>query len=393
MDAEITTGKPTASKKFIVVALSGAVPIHLSPRGQRTLHLMNALQAYGQVERVGGDNIPQWLAGSSERKTSSWYRQLVRRLVYRVLIDKYEISVWRELRRWRPSADVVVLVAHPCSHLSIAARKLSRKGIPFVVDIGDPWILTNSSPEVGGLSKWRAQRQERRVWNLAAGVIVTTQAQGDALRELFPHLRVLVRPNGYSPIDDIKDQRVSAASTRDPNELHLVHYGSLYGRRVNFRKIFQRLSESGKWQKITLHQYGSDWEGALESISDTIEIDHRSPISWAEVIAGAHAFDAAVVIGWRNVAQMPSKTVQYLTLPIPRIAISTSDDGDALAAYVADRPGWALIDDVSEQAAQIVADHVAKQWSDTELQAPKDESWAGVERLLGAFVNETTSGI
>ncbi len=386
MDAEIRAGKLTKSKKFIVVAWSGAVPIHLSPRGQRTLHLMNALQAYGHVERVGGGSVPQWLAGSSERTTSSWYRQLARRLVYSVLIDKYEVSVWRDLHAWRPSGNVAVLVAYPCSHLSVAACKLAHSGIPYIVDIGDPWILTNPSPEGGWLRKWRARRQERKLWSKATGAIVTTQAQGDALKRLFPHLRVLVRPNGYSSTNDQGDRPTDITRGSETNELHLVHYGSLYGERVDFEKIFQRLAASGLWQKITLHQYGSDWEGALESISDTIEVDHRSPISWAEVLAGAHAFDAAIVIGWRNAAQMPSKTVQYLTLPIPRIAMVNAGNKDALATYVTDKPSWVTVDDQDHRASEIVATHISNAWSSIDLQAPESESWESVERVLGDFV-------
>jgi glycosyltransferase involved in cell wall biosynthesis len=378
-------------RKFVVVAWSGAVPIHLSPRGQRARHLVSALREYGNVERVGGSNIPQWLAGSSERMTSSWYRQLARRIVYSVLIDKYEFAVWRELRSWHPHADAAVLVAYPCSPLSIAARKLTGRSIPYIVDIGDPWILTNPTPEGGRLRKWRAKRQERKLWNSAVGAIVTTETQGDALKDLFPHLRVLVRPNGYRTNDeDLVDQQVSAAPAHDTDELHLVHYGSLYGERVNFGKIFRSLAMSGRWKNIILHQYGSDWENMLSSISDCCEIRYRPPITWSEVLSGARMFHAAIVIGWCNPRQMPSKAVQYLTLPIPRLAMVTPDSTDALARYVADKPGWILVNDEDDDVAQIIADHVSKPWADADLEAPDDESWANVERVLGAFISSST---
>lgn len=376
--------------RFGVVAWSERLPIDFSPRGQRTEHLINALQRYGEVERIGEKNIPQWLAGDGKRTTSSWYRRLARGLTSHVLLDKYEITARQSLRRWCPKVDAAVLVGYPCSPLPFAAQKLVHNHIPYIVDIGDPWMLTNPYPEGGWLQRRRAARLERRLWASARGVIVTTQGQGDALRGLFPHLRVLVRPNGYNSPDVEASSPVPNAKKNPGNELRLVHYGSLYGARVNFARIFQRLADSGEWDKVVLRQYGPDWEGSLEAISDHVEVDRRPPISWAEVLAEAHIFHAAVVIGWQNPAQMPSKAVQYLTLPIPRIAMVNSGSEDALAAYVADKPGWAVIDE-ENGAASIVASHLSKRWAQVDLQVPGSESWEAVEHVLGGFVVDVTA--
>jgi glycosyltransferase involved in cell wall biosynthesis len=375
----------TPPTRFAVVSWSGDVPIHLSPRGQRTEHLINALARYGQVERVGGDNIPQWLAGDSKRTTSSWYRRLARSLVYSALIDKHEIAARRSLRRWSPAVDAAVLVGYPCSPLPFAAHQLARSRIPYLVDIGDPWMLTNPHPEGRRLRRSRAARWERKLWASARGVIVTTHGQGEALRRLFPHLRVLVRPNGYNPPETKAAPPANMPAAGVGNELRLVHYGSLYGARVDLGRIFQQLARSGKWDKITLRQYGPDWEGALQSISDSVGVDHRAPISWAEVLSEAHTFHAAVVIGWQNAERMPSKTVQYLTLPIPRIAMVNAGKADALAAYVIDKPGWAVVEDDSHDASEIVAAHLAKTWTSADLRAPECESWDAVEHVLGDF--------
>lgn len=340
---------------------------------------------HGPVERVGGGNLPQWLAGDSKRTKSSWYRRLAHSLIYSVLIDKHEIAARRSLRSWSPAVNAAVLVGYPCSPLPFAAHKLARNRIPYIVDIGDPWMLTNPHPEGGWLRQSRAARYERKLWASARGVIVTTQGQGEALRRLFPHLRVLVRPNGYNPPETkaVSPTHIPAASV--DKELRLVHYGSLYGARVNFKRIVQQLARSGRWDKITLRQYGPDWEGVLQSISSSIEVDHRSPISWAEVLAEAHTFHAAIVIGWQNAGRMPSKTVQYLTLPIPRIAMVNAGNADALATYVTDKPGWVVVEDNGHHAAEIVAAHLAKRWRPDDLQAPEGESWEAVEQVLGDF--------
>jgi hypothetical protein len=88
---------------------------------------------------------------------------------------------------------------------------------------------------------------------------------------------------------------------------------------------------------------------------------------------------------------MPSKAVQYLTLPIPRIAVVNSGDVDALAEYVMDRPGWAVIDDENTMASEIVASHLLRPWRQIDLQAPASESWDAVEHALGDFVVDVTA--
>jgi glycosyltransferase involved in cell wall biosynthesis len=373
-------------RRFAVVAWSGSVPLHLSPRGQRTTHLINALEPHGDVARVGGENIPRWLAGDGERTASSWYRRLGRELMHSILIDKYEIAARRALRSWSPRVDAAVLVGHPFSPLSLAAHRLASDRVPYIVDVGDPWVLTNPHPDGRWLRRARAARWERELWSSARGVVVTTAGQGDALKTLFPHLRVLVRPNGYNALLDQPPTHVPRQLER---ELRLVHYGSLHGARVDFTRIFENLAHSGRWDKITLCQYGPDWEGALDSVSRWADVECRSPLPWVDIVAQAHAFHAAVVIGWRNPAQMPSKTVQYLTLPIPRIAIATADSADALATYVADKPGWILLADTCRNASNALDAHLSKPWNPADLRAPEAESWEAVERVLGDFAVDT----
>jgi Glycosyl transferase 4-like domain len=370
-----------------VVSWSGAAPIHLSPRGQRTQFLIGSLESYGTVERIGGD-IPQWLAGSNERRKSSWHRRSARRLALSVLVDKYELSVRRALSGWQPEVDAAVLVGFPWSPLAVAAHKLAGRGIPFVVDVGDPWELTNPEPEGNWLRRWRSRRQEESLWRRAAGAIVTTQGQGQGLERLFPHLRILVRPNGYLPAEPPEAR--AAPAPRGDGELRLVHYGSLYGGRVDFPALFRRLGESGRWRRISLCQYGPDWEEALKAIPPEVSVDHRPAVSWQQVLAEACGFDAAVVLGWSNPAKMPSKAVQYLTLPLPRIAMTTADPTDALASYVADKPGWTAVNPSTADPAGIVGEQLARHWSEEDLRAPEGESWARVAQTLGAFVVATS---
>ncbi len=374
-------------RRFAVVSWSGAQPLHLSPRGQRTEAHLRALAEFGEVERVGAGRIPQWLGGDSSRRRSSLARRLARRAVAAVLVDKYEPGAWRALRGWQPEADAAVLIGFPWAPLPLAADRLAAAGIPYVVDIGDPWVLTNPHPTGSALRRWRARRQERQLWRNADGVVITTAAQGEALRALFPQLRVLVRPNGYN---ETEPATAPASPPRPADELRLVHYGSLYGERVDIAAFFARLRASGRWRRITLVQYGPDWDGLLDPVAGEIEVDRRSARPWPEILAEAPEFDAALVIGWADPAKLPSKAVQYLTLPIPRLALATAAD-DSLGRYVAEMPGWATVADDDPEPAAAVAALVEREWDAAELAPPASESWQSVTASLGEFVAASAS--
>ena len=373
-------------RRLAVVWWSGGGNVALSPRGQRTQHLVAALARYAAVEQVGADSIPQWVAGDDTRRTSSRYRRIARKLLESVLIDKYEISARRNLHTWRPTVDGAVLVGFPWSPLPIAARKLSEMRVPYVVDVGDPWTLTNAA-RADFAVRSRAARAERFVWESARGAMVTTTGQAQALQRLFPHLRTLVRPNGYEPTPSATVRIQS--DDRNPRELRLVHYGTVHGSRADFRRVLERLARSGRWAHITLRQYGSDWEGALGAPIAGVTVDHRSPLPWEDILAAASEFDAALVLGWSNPAQLPSKTVQYLTLPIPRIAITSPHESDALASYLVDKPGWLTLNVNTEDAPDLVETHVTTRWTREQLAPPVGESWACVSEQLARFVADT----
>jgi hypothetical protein len=365
------------------------VPLHLSPRGQRTLHTVNALSRIGEVSREGAQGLPGWLAGDSTRTRSPRYRKAARRLLDEVLLDKYELSARSSLRHWDPSVDGAVLIGHPFSPLPVAAQRLAARDIPYLVDTGDPWILTNPRPDGGRVRQARGARSESKLWSSARGAIVTTAGQGAALSAIFPQLRVLVRPNGFTPVGTVEDFVRPPQTRAQDGELRLAHYGSLHGPRVDFAALLQLLAESQIWKRVVLHQYGPDWAGTLGSVSSQIRVEHHPPIPWDQVVGEAHQFDAAVVIGWRYPAQLPSKAVQYLTLPIPRLAMVNADPDDALATYVADKPGWLAVSSREDAAAARVAEHLAADWSIDELAPPEAESWEAVEQVLGEFAVAT----
>jgi hypothetical protein len=255
--------------------------------------------------------------------------------------------------------------------------------VPYVVDVGDPWALTVPEGRAAGrnLGLRRARSAERRLWSGAAGGIVTTAGQATALRQLFPELPVLIRPNGYV---SVQRQQVSAgvgtASSADDSVLRLAHFGDIYVARLEIERFLAALAREGSWDRIEFHQYGADWTGRLKA-QDVVTVVFHEPRPWSEIVDVAVGFDLAVVIGNRDPRTLPSKAVEYLQLPIPRLAVVEDVQHDALAQYVSTKPGWIVLGIDEDGSAEAVRDHLHRRWSNEDLAAPEEERWdqVGVE--------------
>jgi hypothetical protein len=299
------------------------------------------------------------------------------------LLDKYELWSRQRFRTWSPTAAGALLIGYPFSPLVYASRRLVALDIPYVVDIGDPWVLTlaGGEPATKNLARMRARVAERRMWEASSGAVVTTDRQAEALQSLFPRLPILVRPNGLEPLAS------DGEAPRPPHEvtrLRLAHFGEIHAPRLDFGPFLSRLAQSGRWQAVEFHQYGSDWTGTLKNQRDAI-VEFHTPQEWAEVVREARQYDLAVVVGNRDPSTLPSKTVAYLQLPIPRLAI-VLDAHDAVATYVADKPGWSVVQVNSDAAPGAVAAHLQTRWSSAQLAAPESELWQHVGDEIATFV-------
>ena len=113
--------------------------------------------------------------------------------------------------------------------------------------------------------------------------------------------------------------------------------------RVDVMPFLRRLSRSGMWKWIEVHQFGPDRTAALAEPPPRVKSVFHAPRPWSDVIGTTRDFDAAIAIGNLNPAQLPSKVIDYLVLPVPRIAITANPQLDATARYVADKVGWLVM--------------------------------------------------
>src|SRR5919108_367485 len=318
-DRVVDVGRPTVG----VVSYFAHHP--WGPRGLRTRAIIEALEPCCDVIAAAG---PQ---SDFARQTSRAVR-MVSFVGYKahemVGIDLHEAWSKRHVRRWKRRPDLVLAIGYPFSPAVEAARALAADDVPIVVDMSDPWALTAPSPAMGKVALLRARRAEERLWSIAAGAILTTRRQQRALSALFPHLRTRVRPNGYQPVD-VGPFRSPAR--RPDGDLRIGHFGNLYYARVRLVPFLTRLARSGLWKSITFEQFGNDWNRTLDDVPAGGRVGVHEPLPWPRVLDFARReLDLALVVGNVDPAQMPSKVIEYLTLPIPRLALVAPPGDDAI---------------------------------------------------------------
>jgi hypothetical protein len=376
-----TTTASAERPRLIVVSYFAHAP--LGPRGDRTQQVLSALERTWSIDVIARPVAP------NDATRLQVGRPFARRTLHlahsSVLLDKFEPWSARRFLRWDPQGAGALLVGFPFSPLVYAARRLTEAGIPYVVDVGDPWALTAERPLTRGLALWRARRAETRLWREAGGAIVTTEHQAAGLCALFPDLRILVRPNGFPAVDvTLADDRPSGAPS---GRLRIAHFGNVSSARLDIVPFLDSLSRSGLWDGVELHIFGSDWTGSLNDFAGGDVVFHELR-PWAEIVRTAGEYDLAMTIGNRDPQQLPSKAVAYLQLPIPRLAVVESPEEDALARYVADKNGWVTVRPDDDAAAAEVARHLSRTWTAGELAAPSSESWEEVAETIARFVWE-----
>jgi hypothetical protein len=377
--------RPRFGERRLAV-VSGYALKSLTPRGQRTQRLVERFERSWDVELVALPAV-QASANAAPGNGRAPWRRLAGDAVRMTLLDKWEPWSLRRLGRWQAQVDAGLLIAYPWSPVTYAARRLHRADVPYVVDAGDPWVLTSPGTDTSLLAKYRSRRAERAIWSGAAGAVVTTSQQAEVISGHFPALPILVRPNGYDPLPNGAAAPVRATADRDPDHLRLVHYGMLSFVRVDVGKLLEALAASGRWKSISFTQYGDDHAGMLARVPASVEVEFRSQQSWTDVLAGASQYDLAVVVGNWLTGQLPSKAVQYMTLPIPRLALGERETNDALAEYVSDRSGWLALAKDDPDAAERLWEHVERDWGEEDLAPPAEEAWPQVAERIGDFVS------
>lgn len=165
----------------------------------------------------------------------------------------------RELLRER-SADAIVSCGPPHPPHVAIAREADRAGIPFVLDLRDPWSLLQRIPEAvaSPLGRALARIDERAAIDTAALVVVTSDRHRDALRAVHPARagRIITVRNGSD------DDPLPAPS---PGEKFVIGYaGSVYLDR-DPSALFRAAGRLIRERQLTPDRFGIEFMGHVRT--------------------------------------------------------------------------------------------------------------------------------
>lgn len=230
-----------------------------------------------------------------------------------------------------------------------------RTGVPYVVDLQDPWRTDDyerpgAPPPPGGrkyqFARLVAWALEERTFRDAAGFISVSEDYLTTLRHRYAWMArrpSLCLPFGGSSADFSLARTLPAdtdpAFTRGPGEVHLLYTGSagpiLSG---SVQRLFHAVKEfralhPGDAARLRLHFVGTQYASAgtaralVQPLADTFgigdlvrEVPHR--IGYLASLRLQHACDGLLLLGSQDPAYSPSKLVPYVLSGRPVLTLA-----------------------------------------------------------------------
>jgi len=261
--------------------------------------------------------------------------------------------------------DRLVSVSDPfTAHLVALAAHRAHPGLPWLVDIGDPFSLQTTTPVNTQLLYRRLNRRvEERVLAAARAVTVTAPAVRERYIAAFPGAaaKIAVIPPLYAPPPPAATVEVFPRDGR----LRLLWVGTLY-RAVRdpgpLFDLFRRLLSGPLGADLKLHLMGDPGDCGDLVASAQRELQGRlvshGVVPRAIALAAARQAGCLVNIGNATAHQLPSKLAEYAASGRPILNLEGSD-ADTSRAFLAGHPAClslpAALAATPEGAAQVEA--------------------------------------
>ncbi len=269
----------------------------------------------------------------------AWPLHLTRRIGLRTLGWR----AWRALDRagarliGEEKPDLVLFTTTQFLTVTLGPRWLRRFGVPFVVDLQDPWVTNYYSrpgapPPPGGwkyrIARALAGRLEPAAFRPAAGFVSVSPAYLEELNTRYPWFSAkpqITIPFGVDePEFATAIARAAPVFTREPDRLHLVSVGAIgpimtFALRALFTQLQALRRESPELAtRLRVHFFGTSYapkDQAHPSVQpiareyglDDIVSESTARIPWDAAQATMRAADGLIVLTSDDPAYTPSK--------------------------------------------------------------------------------------
>ncbi len=285
------------------------------------------------------------LAGSVRREDARARRPLTVRSVLRTLLSMHFLS---ESLRWARDAarlarsitgpeHQVVISSGPPHFAHLAARAIARRaGLPYVMDLRDPWSLNELFPSGHATRFYQMSisRHEARAVRDAALVVCNTELASRAMRAEYPAAaeRVVTVMNG-------SDDEPRPDVARDPRFL-IAYTGAIYAGRTP-EMLFRALARVIDERQLTPDRIGVELMGPVDVTMPAIDVlareagieafvTHRPPRPRAESARLLARATLLVSLPQEHDTAIPSKIFEYATYDAWMLVLAAPGSAPAL---------------------------------------------------------------
>jgi hypothetical protein len=228
-------------------------------------------------ERAGGDTLTQHEV-ATQRGPRAWMRSFLAWLEY-ATEGKWAHAAARAGTALARQNDYLVVISSGPPHMAHEASRIiaARTGLPFIVDMRDPWSFVQRFVEAVASPTWQrlASKHEQRVVRQAAFVTMNTDEAGGAMRKLYPEYasKIEVVRNGS---DDVS---IPAKVAKD-DRFTIRFAGSIYADR-DPRLVFRAVGQLITGRSLTPHQLAIQFVGDVDKFAGvpTMQIAEEEGIS------------------------------------------------------------------------------------------------------------------
>jgi len=289
---------------------------------------------------------------------------------------------------------------------ALGRRWQRRYGVPYVVDIQDPWRTDyyerpGAPPPPGGwkyrFARWQAGRLEERAWQGAAGFVSVSGDYLEQLRARYPWFGAkpaAVIPFGAAEADFALARalpKLAPGFVREPGAIHLASVGAVGPiMRTALEYLFAavrnlRASHPDATARLRLHFIGTSYAPGARAVPSALPVaaacgvedlvrEETGRVGYFTAIKSLLAADAVLILGSDDPAYNPSKVAACFLAARPTLALTPT--GSALDRMVrelgfATVASWPAVDGITA-----VTEFLQRLLADPAVVPPAAPDWA-----------------
>ncbi len=286
--------------------------------------------------------------------------------------------------------DLILACAPPYTDILLAERVSDRTGIPFAVDLWDPWAEDVYEMYPTPLHRWLTTRAEARIIRKARLTVAVNPAMEDALAARYPEGRFTTITFGYDP----GEMPSSPAPTGQ--RLHIAYLGSMFGEHKRPEGLFGGLMSLPDDLPVEFSFVGNKSPEAKALIRRLAgrflvrESDYLPHSEAMRVAASAHALLILSARGPHYEIISPGKTFE--AIGSQRAILGVVPKETWIWNFLAENSAYLADPDEPETVSEAVI-RVFNDWRDGRLMLPDPEkarafSWENLVQELSSRLEE-----